>query len=301
MGSSGSVVDVKSMTERFLFSSSADKYFYGHGAIHAKTGLIYLSQTDAKGNGSISVREPEKLDEIRMISTFGFAPHDVHFIEENLLAVANNGWNEKTPHSVKPSSLCILDVMSKTPKLVRELKMNEPGVTIQHFATSKASNDELHYYLGLDAPWAKVPPPEGVSLLARSVMKSNLDLKPVSFFESSLPIKFFKGNILSVAGNATDGVVMTTTPQSGFCAWDAKKKKLHSVLKELENPMGVQFVHSSGNRTRFIASTANSGIYFVDTKRLENGDLSISPLRIDLPKKQTTNIVGHALVLDKQA
>lgn len=296
VSTSGSVVDVRSMTERFRFSSSADNYFYGHGAIHPTTGLVYLSQTDSKGSGTISVREPEKLKELRTFSTFGYAPHDVHFIEENLLAVANNGWNEKTPNSIMPSSLCILDVKGKTPKLVRELKMTTPGVTVQHFATSKTSKDEVHYFLGLDAPWPKAQPPKDVSLLARSV-----NLNSVSFFESSLPVEFFHGNILSVAGHAPNGVVMTTTPQSGFCAWDAKQKKLHSVLKELENPMGVQVIHSSGDHTRFLATTTNSGIYFIDTKRMKNGELSISTSRVALPQKQTANIVGHASVLNQRS
>lgn len=296
ISTSASVVDVRQMKETLRFESSPNFYFYGHGAVQPKSGLVFLSQTDARGRGTISIREPEKLKEIKTIPSFGHAPHDMQFIGEDLLVVANNGWDEKTPSAIHPSSLCLLDVSLNKPKLLRELLISRPGITVQHFSVSRVSKDDVEYFLGLDAPWTERIPEKGTALVA-----SSRNLESVSYFSTSKPVSYFHGNILSIAGSASGQAVCTTTPQSAFGIWDVEHRKLQTIVDEIEHPMGVQLLSASNDKTRFLASTANSGLFIIDIKKTNSGSLDIRTSRLAISKEKTANIMGHGTLLGPSA
>lgn len=127
---------------RKLAPVSLDWRLMGH-AVFGPDNLLYATEISAAtGEGWISVRDPVSLDVLRRFNTGGIGPHELLFLQDGHLAVANGGILtlpetgrlKRNLDSMQPN-LAILD--SKTGTIVARHQLPDAFLSIRHLAEAE--------------------------------------------------------------------------------------------------------------------------------------------------------------------
>jgi hypothetical protein len=132
VGPSCAVVDTGTMRPVRSLQRKDGHNFYGHGAMSADGKYVlcteFPSRDDIYAPGLISIRDAESLQAVSTISSFGVHPHDLTFLEPDLIAVTNHG--DGTPKA--RSNLSFISVKSGT--LVNKIELNRERGNFGHLS-----------------------------------------------------------------------------------------------------------------------------------------------------------------------
>ena len=195
--------------------------FYGHGAYIAELNEVFLSVYDSNLEGSLAVYDARTFTFRRLLTSYGLAPHDMHYLERaGTLVVSNNGTTELSNSKMK-SSLAFIDVRSG--KLLKSFEPPEKNLVVQHIDAL----DSGRVFCAFDqvADFKNSPLPlAGIAGIERGV----------KLFER--PKSFLHYNTLSIAMDIDGQLGITTTPEGQAVIWDLKAERALQVLDALVNP-----------------------------------------------------------------
>lgn len=84
--------DIPSGKSMMSFTPTQDHHFYGHSLFSADGKLLVTSENHyPSGQGKIFIRDWQKQLVVGQFSSYGIGPHEIHFLNENTLVVANGG------------------------------------------------------------------------------------------------------------------------------------------------------------------------------------------------------------------
>ncbi len=272
------IIDVKTKKVVNEFFDTKGYYFYGHGLVSADGKLLYCTENHFKtGEGIISIRDASNGKILDQLPSFGYAPHEMKYLSNGLIAVANSGHaglttvkdeeyileNVVQPRDNLQSSLVVIDPIKK--KKVKEFKIDTKykDVTIRHLDIDE--NDTVYMslrqynYTDADPQFLEVPP---VAYLKKNSEK-------IEYFQSNLKTNnILKRFSLSVCANDKTGIIGVTHPDShAITFWSIKDLKFLHVYK-MQKPLGISI---SPNNNNFIVFNEIGEFQLFDgntTKRL---------------------------------
>lgn len=272
------VIDLNTGKIISLLKLKNDLYFYGHGVFSADGKQLLLSGYDKNNVGFLKSYDLN-WSEQGYVDTFGLAPHDVQTIHggETLL-VANNGWSGLgSYHEKRISGMAYVDF--KTKKLVEKIELPLGYLGFQHFD----KNDRGDFVAGCDV-YGNRKTQTGF----KSLLISRKFSDPMHFFDIDNDMKArLQGNILSIAWNQKNSLVLTTTPEGPVTIWDASSLKAVRQILDYRHPHGV-----STSQNHAYITTANNGLWHFNLNSVVTGD----PTQIQLSSIQ--NISAHSCWLD---
>ncbi len=289
------IIDFETFQQVASLEAPEGLQFYGHGAIHPVDNDFYLSMSNERGDGQIAVINSDSLKMNRRFDSFGYSPHDVHFLADQTMVVANSGWSHKAYKRELPSSICFIDVSKTKPTLKNKVVTNHRGVTAHHMAfESQGDPANPLIYVGLATPFSKVSVPGQKSLVA--VVHAN---EFRLFTNEKVGIEVLHYNVLSLAGVTTTGAVVTTTPETVAALWDSKMNGLLRTIEEIKHPKGVNVATDTGElrRSKFYVTTASAGIFELIVERGLDHLLKVDGLRVVPGSEVLKNVSGHSLLV----
>ncbi|MCR9137360.1 MAG: DUF1513 domain-containing protein [Alphaproteobacteria bacterium] len=196
--------------EPLVFSSPADRHFYGHGAFSPDGKLLYATENDfEQARGAIGIYDAtDRFRRIGEYSSYGTGPHDIH-VSGDTLAVANGGL-ETHPDFGRTK----LNVAAMQPSLAF-VDRHDGSLIARHFLASDLSKVSIRHMVGdksgrlFIAGQHEGNPARIVPLLARWHPDTGLSPLPVA----DNAIARMKGYIGSIAINGDQLAV--TSPKSG--------------------------------------------------------------------------------------
>ncbi len=290
------IVDFDNFKQVSVVNAPAGMQFYGHGAFHPLGSSLFLSLSNANGDGKIAAISPDDLRIKYVFESFGYSPHDLHFLNDGTLVVANSGWSHKAYAKELPSSICFIEVNKSGVKLKKKVLTNHRGVTAHHLVVDKSSlSRDPDIFVGLATPFSKVEVPNQKSLVA-VVRKNDFQL----FSNDSIGIDVLNYNVLSLAGASSLGAIVTTTPETVAAIWDTRSKRFSSIIEEIKHPKGVNIAMSFDDplRGKFYITTAGSGIFELVIKKEDRDSVKIESLSGMPGSKFLQNVSGHSLLVD---
>ena len=121
------------------FHSLNDRYMQGHGCYSADGQWLYCTESSiSTGEGKITVRDANTLEQVNEFSSYGIGPHEVKLMPDGKTLVIANGGLLTHPDSGRKvlnldtmrSTLTYID--SRNGKLIGEHSVDEPKASIRH-------------------------------------------------------------------------------------------------------------------------------------------------------------------------
>jgi hypothetical protein len=245
------------LRDQRIIDAGPSQIFSGHGIYSPDGKLLITSETNAAMEiGVLSIRDPNSLQIIDSIDSGGIFPHEMKFVDNNRLLVANGG----SPALVG-SNLAVIDLMSK--KILETHVPPKFGPGVRHFVADPQGNLVLGTWVTYGNVDSKLPRAQILS----SRLESSSSIKIVELgkqfqdLATRQPTQFLSVG-LHVSSNQS---VLTTAGADVVVVVDSSTGTVLKVLPKL-NPTSVS---SCGDPQLMAVSDAKGHLQFLDMRSLD--------------------------------
>ena len=137
-GDWAAMVDLRDGRIVEICHAAPGRHFYGHGVFSASADVILTPENDfERGDGMIVVRNARTLEVVGEFASGGVGPHEVKWLREGMLAIANGGIRT---HPGQPRKKLNLDAMRpnltlldwRTATVINQVEAPDPRASIRH-------------------------------------------------------------------------------------------------------------------------------------------------------------------------
>ena len=138
-GTTGLVVNTRTMEAEITFESEQDHHMHGHGCFSADGLFLFTAESNYKtGQGVITIRDTKDFKIIKTLSSYGIGPHEIALMPDNTTLVIANGGLLTHPESGR--KVLNLETMQfnlsfinwHNGKLLKQMTAPEPKASIRH-------------------------------------------------------------------------------------------------------------------------------------------------------------------------
>jgi len=218
-GTFAAAFDLTRQKEPQVFSSPADRHFYGHGTFSPDGRLLYATENDFDGaRGIVGIYDPAA--GYRRIGEFfsgGVGPHELVFLDERRLIVANGGiethpatGRQKLNLSRIDSSLCLIDPAHGEIQVTFRAPEGRGDLSIRHMGLD--ANADIWIGCQSEGPASETPP-----LVGRLGREGDITL-----FSAPDDVQATMRNYIGDVAVSRDGMRVATSAPRGnrILVWD---------------------------------------------------------------------------------
>jgi len=253
IGPGAAEVDLNTHSVSRKISTSADKYFYGHGAFSKNGDTLFCTETYLDSQkGIVAIRDGKSLESLGEFPTYGDNPHECQLINNGTTLVVTNAGSEHDGNS--QPSVTYIDVQSQ--KLVERVTLTNQQLNTGHIGIAK---DGSLIVASAPRKGLETTHPGGVSI--RSGAQTML-----SMTQPEIVVNKMTGEALSVAIDEQHNLAAVTHPDGNMVTfWSIDKRELKKAMS-VPKPRGVTL--SIDGKSFIVSYDINTSIILVNTKDL---------------------------------
>ncbi len=227
------------------FSSNADRHFFGHGVFSADGRLLYTTENDYEGGqGVMGIRDAGAgYRQIGEFQSYGVGPHDLAFLSDGTLVIANGGIRTHPDRKrevlnlarMRPA-LVYVDSGSGDLLEIQRLPDNLHRLSIRHLAVARG--DVVGFGCQYRGPEEDLPPLIGFHRRGERPMVLPAPEETQSTLDNYVG---------SVAVDRSGTVVAESAPKGGLVTyWDAEARRFLGT-RALRDGCGLAPTHRPAN------------------------------------------------------